>query len=307
MSFRLFVYYCALVGAWTAMLGWAMGRYVSDRLLSQDNTIAIASVRGGALGLFVACGLGLVDALWNLGFRNILQLSGRLAVAMFVGGLGGLLGGCLAQWLVVATGHELVFFVGGWALAGLLIGASIHTHEWLHAGNLKDVASRFFKCTLGGGLGGLIGGIAALLLRDGWLRLFGDKEPASLWSPTAIGFVTLGLCIGLLVGLAQVVLKEAWIKVEAGFRAGREMILAKEKTLIGRAEGSDIALFGDSSVERTHAQIVRNGAGFLVEDIGTASGTYVNDRRIGGKAPLRSGDLIRVGKSVLRFSERQKR
>ena len=42
------------------------------------------------------------------------------------------------------------------------------------------------------------------------------------------------------IPLAQVVLKEAWIKVEAGFRPGREIMLSKDETLIGKAEGCDI-------------------------------------------------------------------
>ena len=41
-------------------------------------------------------------------------------------------------------------------------------------------------------------------------------------------------------------------------------------------------------------------------DAGSAAGSYVNDERVHGSRPLRSGDAIRLGKSVLRFSERQK-
>jgi pSer/pThr/pTyr-binding forkhead associated (FHA) protein len=119
--------------------------------------------------------------------------------------------------------------------------------------------------------------------------------------------VALGACIGLLVGLAQVLLKEAWIRVEAGFRPGRELILGKEKTSIGRAEGSDIPLFGDNAVEKLHAHIVRSAGRFFLEEAGPTQGTYVNGHRIAGRCLLASGDLIRIGKSVLRFSERRKR
>jgi pSer/pThr/pTyr-binding forkhead associated (FHA) protein len=45
----------------------------------------------------------------------------------------------------------------------------------------------------------------------------------------------------------------------------------------------------------------------LLYDEGTPGGTYVNDRRIDGPTPLRSGDLIRVGRNVIKFGERQKR
>jgi pSer/pThr/pTyr-binding forkhead associated (FHA) protein len=122
-----------------------------------------------------------------------------------------------------------------------------------------------------------------------------------------MGFVALGMCIGLLIGLAQIILKEAWIKVESGRRAGKEMILSKEKTTIGRAESCDIGLFGDNAIERLHAYILLSGNRYFLEDAKTPAGTYLNDEPVAGRMPLRSGDRIRVGNSVLCFRERQKR
>src|SRR5262249_50329502 len=121
-----------------------------------------------------------------------------------------------------------------------------------------------------------------------------------------IGFVILGMCIGLLIGLAQILLKEAWVKVEAGFRAGREMILSKPETTIGRAEACDIGLFGDAKAEKLHAKILQQENSYLLDDVGTPGGTYLNGSKIQGPTPLHSGDEIRVGNSVLRFREKQK-
>jgi pSer/pThr/pTyr-binding forkhead associated (FHA) protein len=111
----------------------------------------------------------------------------------------------------------------------------------------------------------------------------------------------------LLIGLAQVVLREAWLRVEAGFRAGREMVLARDTTTIGRAESCDLGLFGDPEVDKVHARIVRQDGRYLLRDAGSRAGTYVNDERLAGPRPLRSGDAIRVGRSVIRFHERAKR
>ncbi len=168
-------------------------------------------------------------------------------MAILVGGVGGLVGGLVGSLLYSVSP---VFFVFGWTLTGFLVGASVGAFEFLasvvsgknQSGSLKKIV----KSLVGGAIGGILGGILAMLLGT-----IGEKfKPNAgdwLWSPPAMGFVALGMCIGLLVGLAQVILKEAWIKVEAGFRTGREMILAKEKTSIGRAEGCDIALFGDAA------------------------------------------------------------
>jgi predicted component of type VI protein secretion system len=122
-----------------------------------------------------------------------------------------------------------------------------------------------------------------------------------------MGFVALGFCIGVLIGLAQVIFKEAWVRVEKGFRPGRELILTKPEVTIGRAEGCDIGLFGDPKIERLHARILHRDGAYLLADAGTPGGTFVNEEAVGPPVRLNSGDLIRVGSSVLRFGERQKK
>src|SRR5262245_27597492 len=305
MSFRVFIYYCAVCGGWSAFAGWLAGRALSGDIAAR---VRQAGIRGLFLGLMVALGLSLVDALWNLTLRRWGQVALRVLVAVLVGAVGGLIGGMLGQWLLDLN---QLLFVFGWTLTGLLVGTSIGVYEILEGlmrqENVTGAYKKLIKCLVGGAIGGLIGGLLALFLRNAWYKAFGDKDPDWLWSPTAWGFVALGMCIGLLVGLAQVILKEAWIKVEAGFRPGREMILSKEKTTIGRAEACDLGLFGDPTIEKLHASIIQSGSRYYVEDAGTPGGTYLNDRPVGGRVPLNSGDLIRVGRSVLRFHERQKR
>ena len=48
----------------------------------------------------------------------------------------------------------------------------------------------------------------------------------------------LGLLIGLFIGLAQVILKTAWVTMLAGFRSGREMILSSDEATIAAARAS---------------------------------------------------------------------
>ena len=76
------------------------------------------------------------------------------------------------------------------------------------------------------------------------------------------------------------VLKEAWLKVEAGFRAGREMMLTKEETTIGRAESCDLGLFGDNAIERLHARIVLKNNQYVLADVETPGGTFLNDKPV---------------------------
>ena len=93
-------------------------------------------------------------------------------------------------------------------------------------------------------------------------------------SNLTIGLVILGLCIGLFIPLAQVVLKEAWVKVEAGFRPGREIMLSKDETLIGKAESCDIGLFGGQGLEKQHARIILKNGQYFLADLDTPGGTY---------------------------------
>lgn len=307
MSFRLFIYYCALCGGGGAFLGWMLGRPInlSSGILTQG-------LKGMCLGLSVALALALVDALWIFSLRRLLAIGLRVATAVVVGTMGGLLGGLVSQALYGWREYD-VFLVLGWTITGLLIGVSLGVFDLLASllsGQDPGTALRkIFKGVLGGTLGGVLGGILSLLLFGGWTRLLrqfgGDMQVEErLWSPSAWGFVALGACIGLLIGLAQVILKEAWLKVEAGFRKGREIILAKPEITIGRAEGCDIGLFGDPQVEKLHARIRQEGDRYVLID--EAAGTYVNDDLVHGSCILRSGDFIRIGKSVLRFGERQK-
>jgi hypothetical protein len=57
-------------------------------------------------------------------------------------------------------------------------------------------------------------------------------------------------------------------------------------------------------VSRRHAQVVADGSGYTLEDLGSENGTFVNDLRIAPNqpVPLRNGDLVQVGKVQMQFS-----
>lgn len=87
--------------------------------------------------------------------------------------------------------------------------------------------------------------------------------------------------------------------VRRGPNAGSRFWLEEGVTTIGRSPTSGIFL-DDVTVSRSHAQIT-NGAGvFVVADVGSLNGTYLNRERI-DKAPLRSGDELQIGKFRLVF------
>jgi len=71
-------------------------------------------------------------------------------------------------------------------------------------------------------------------------------------------------------------------------------------TCIGRAEQRVVRL-PDANVSRKHAEIVRRGERYLVRDMNTPNGTYVNGLRIRGEVALSEGDELRVGHTTFVF------
>ncbi len=83
MSFRLFIYYCALCGGAAAFVGWAVGRS-----FDLDSIYLANGVKGLWLGIAVALILSLVDVLWSGKSRQIVSGVGRVLVAVLIGGAG---------------------------------------------------------------------------------------------------------------------------------------------------------------------------------------------------------------------------
>jgi len=304
MSFRWYVYYCSLFGGCAAYVGWVLGR-----VPPVQHHVFQAAVRGMFLGMTVAVGLTLVDVLWHLSGREGAEANWRVVVAGLVGGMGGFLGGLVGQVLYAAT-QRSVFLVLGWTITGVLIGVAPGLYDLLARLARDEEATgarkKVVNGLLGGTLGGLAGGCVFLLVGGFWSAVLSGRSEL-FWSPSATGFVALGLCIGLLIGLAQVILKTAWVTVVTGFRAGRELLLSRGEMVIGRAEGCDIPLYGDGEVEKRHARIVLEAGRYLLEDLDSPGGTYLNGRPVTRPVPLRAGDLIEVGRSSLRFGERVRR
>jgi hypothetical protein len=77
--------------------------------------------------------------------------------------------------------------------------------------------------------------------------------------------------------------------------------LLEEEATIGRTPANSIAL-RDGSVSAHHARVVRTPEGFLIEDVGSRNGTYINSEKVSEKRLLVDGDLVRLGKIILTFN-----
>jgi pSer/pThr/pTyr-binding forkhead associated (FHA) protein len=68
---------------------------------------------------------------------------------------------------------------------------------------------------------------------------------------------------------------------------------------VGRAAGCHIALPDDTFVSQLHARVFERSGQIYVEDLGSTNGTYVNGHRVSAPTPVRKGDSLQVGSTVL--------
>jgi predicted component of type VI protein secretion system len=74
--------------------------------------------------------------------------------------------------------------------------------------------------------------------------------------------------------------------------------LTKDVYTAGREAGNDIAI-EDTQISRHHARLLRQGNSFVVEDLGSTNGTFVNGRRVTGPVLLSNGDMLGFADTIV--------
>ena len=85
--------------------------------------------------------------------------------------------------------------------------------------------------------------------------------------------------------------------MRTGPTPGKVFELAKNEVYIGRDVNNDIVV-NDSEVSRKHSRLILQAAGYLLEDLGSTNGTFVNGQRLMGPHMLRPGELLMIGENV---------
>ncbi|MCW2751038.1 MAG: hypothetical protein JWR83_2148 [Aeromicrobium sp.] len=87
----------------------------------------------------------------------------------------------------------------------------------------------------------------------------------------------------------------AMLLVQRGPDAGARFLLDSDVVTVGRHPDSDIFL-DDISVSRRHATFTRSGNGYVISDLGSLNGSYINRDRIDSEVTLAGGDEVQIGK-----------
>lgn len=109
----------------------------------------------------------------------------------------------------------------------------------------------------------------------------------------------LGSQDNAIVDLNEVPANAATLVVRSGPQAGDRFDLTSRVTRLGRHPDSEISL-DDISVSRRHAEIERQEFEYVLRDMGSMNGTYVNQRRV-DSVVLDQGDEILIGRFRLIF------
>jgi len=91
------------------------------------------------------------------------------------------------------------------------------------------------------------------------------------------------------------------LEVVEGVQLGRVYDLVEDEVIVGRDEKCQIVL-DDDSISRRHARLALDDDDvYVIEDLNSKNGTYVNDEMTDGKVPLKPDDRIEIGTTVFRY------
>src|ERR687890_180788 len=85
-------------------------------------------------------------------------------------------------------------------------------------------------------------------------------------------------------------------------RAPERLPLGRLRITIGRSARNDVCV-PDPFASRVHAEVRREGDIYVLQDLGSANGTYYNGSRLEQPAPLTHGGRIQIGETEIVFKE----
>ncbi len=258
----------------------------------------------GFIGLFIGAADGLVCRLP----RRALLCG---AVGLFVGLVGGFVSSIIAG-IIYSPLNMLALKqagdAGGLPPMGFFIQIIGRSLAWCLAGSTmglaQGIALRSKRLLLYGLLGGVVGGLLGGLLFDPIdLILLGPDKTSAHWS-RLIGFAVIGLSVGGMIGVVELLARDAWLRMTQGPLTGKEFLIFKDVMNVGSSPRSDIYLFNDTLVAEQHAIIRAVGDQCEVEARQSTSPVLLNNRPI-SRARMRHGDNVTIGRTSFVFQQRK--
>lgn len=275
----------------TALIGLAggvLGFFLSERSNTLGGTtltdiILHSALWAGLIAAPIAAVLVVADNL--LGFRG--RWHHGLMAAVLLGAVVGFLSGALAQAFYSFAGPNRLTRGIGWAMMGAGIG--------LMLGFIDRSPAKAGRGALGGFIGGLIGG----LVFDSVTFLAISENDTGVMA-RLVGISILGAAIGLMLQLAQDLLKNTWLLgTSTGPYEGKQYILMRPRLTVGRHASSDICLMHDNDLPERAGSLIRSGRAWRWE----GEPALINGVRQTSTS-LNAGDRISFGGTQFLFESR---
>lgn len=74
--------------------------------------------------------------------------------------------------------------------------------------------------------------------------------------------------------------------------------LEGDQLTIGRDSSNGVAI-NDAEVSRRHSRLSFQGGKYVIEDLGSTNGTFVNGQRLAGPVVLKAGDVVSLGEQIV--------
>jgi pSer/pThr/pTyr-binding forkhead associated (FHA) protein len=87
------------------------------------------------------------------------------------------------------------------------------------------------------------------------------------------------------------------LTMQRGPNVGKTYELVKDVVTLGRDMSNDIVI-NDAESSRHHARLTKQGVTYVLEDLGSTNGTFVNSARLSTPRPLNPGDMMGVGETI---------
>ncbi len=279
-----------------------------------DQSLNAISARHQAISMFI---FPLVAAMIGLGIGATDGIACRLvrrallagAVGLIIGLLGGFVSSVIAN-IVYTPLTELASrqsgdAIGSFSTSGFLVQMGGRSLAWAFAGVAmglgQGMAMRSSKLALYGLIGGILGGLIGGLLFDPvHFLIVSEHNPSAHWS-RMIGFTIIGLTVGAMIGIVELLGRDAWFCMTKGPLAGKEFLVFKNTMRMGCSPRSDIYLFNDPGVTDHHAILRANGGSYEIEGMDPTYPITVNGRVI-KRSRLRHGDQVGLGSTLFTFN-----
>src|SRR5262249_13345792 len=98
---------------------------------------------------------------------------------------------------------------------------------------------------------------------------------------------------------------QAYLVGMRGAIVGRRMAVGATPVTIGRDRTCHFSDPNDAGLAPQHARVVATPGGFVVEDLGSGTGTFVNGAGVAGPTAIGNGDVVTAGGLALAFEQRQ--